>query len=286
MGPLLTSASTNDREKVRRAYLLRGPYQPIGHKFPSKVIGRKKRKFIVKWFTLYKPWLEYSVKGDATYCLYCYLCADDVVASDDTSFAKGGFRNWKKPEKFRIHVGGVNSSHNQCRRKCEDLMNQDQHIEHSFVKQSISFRAHDDILREKQVEKIVEAMSLGEIKNGRGLHQEYTLQRENDTRWSSHCKALINIGLLFPSIIFVLGHVMRDGVSADQKGEAKGLLAWLTCFDFAFTSIMMKNILRITNTLALALQKKEVFESVYNDLIMQRFQNMTKRRYQLPNKSK
>ncbi|GJW75930.1 hypothetical protein Tco_0135300 [Tanacetum coccineum] len=125
----ISNYNPNDREKVRRAYLLRGPYQPTGHKFPSKVIGRKKRKFIVKWFTLYKPWLEYSVKGDATYCLYCYLCADDVVESDDTSFAKGG----------------------------------------------ISFRAHDDILREKQVEKIVEAMSLGEIENGRGFHQEYTL---------------------------------------------------------------------------------------------------------------
>ena len=101
-------------------------------------------------------------------------------------------------------------------------------------------------------------MSLGEIENGRGLHQEYTLQRANDTRWSSHCKALINIGILFPSIVFVLGHVMRDGASSDQKGEAKGLLAWLSSFDFAFTSIMMKNILRITNTLALALQKKDL----------------------------
>jgi hypothetical protein len=115
-----------------------------------------------------------------------------------------------------------------------------------------------DILREKQAQKIVEAMSLGEIENGRGLHQEYTLQRANDTRWSSHCKALINIGILFPSIVFVLGHVMRDGASSDQKGEAKGLLAWLSSFDFAFTSIMMKNILRITNTLALALQKKDL----------------------------
>ena len=149
--------------------MLRGPYQPSGHKFPQKIIGRKKRKFNVNWFKLYKPWLEYSVKGDAAYCLYCYLCADDVVESDDTSFAKGGFKNWKKPEKFRIHIGGVNSSHNQCRRKCEDLMNQNQHIEHAFFKQNpqmkieyemrllasidcvrwclhqgISFRAHDE----------------------------------------------------------------------------------------------------------------------------------------------
>lgn len=115
-----------------------------------------------------------------------------------------------------------------------------------------------DIFREKQAEKIVEAMSLGEIENGRGLHQENTLQRANDTRWSSHCKALVNIGILFPSIIYVLRHVMRDGVSADQKGEAKGLLTWLSCFDFSFTSIMMKNILRITNTLALTLQKKDL----------------------------
>ena len=165
----LSDYNPNDQEKVRRAYLLRGPYQPCDHKFPQTTISRKKRKFNVKWFKLYESWLEYSVKGDAAYCLYCYLCADNVAQSDDTSFIKGGFRNWKKSEKFRIHIGGVNSSHNQCRRKCEDLMNQNQHIEHSFVKQTpqmkieyqmrllasidcvrwclhqgISFRAHDE----------------------------------------------------------------------------------------------------------------------------------------------
>ena len=82
----LSDYNPNDREKVRRAYLLRGPYQPSDHKFPQTTISRKKRKFNVKWFKLYKPWLEYSVKGDAAYCLYCYLCADNVAQSDDTSF--------------------------------------------------------------------------------------------------------------------------------------------------------------------------------------------------------
>ena len=115
-----------------------------------------------------------------------------------------------------------------------------------------------DMLREKQVEKIVEAMDIGEIESGKGLHQEYTLQRATETRWSSHYKTLVNIGILFPSILEVLGYVFEDGASLEQKGDAKLLLAWLLSFDFAFTSILMKSILGITNELSLTLQKKDL----------------------------
>lgn len=132
----MSKYNPNDREKVRRAYLQRGPHQLRSHKFPQKVIGTSKRRFNPSWFDLYKPWLEYSVKEDAAFCLYCYLCADEAGERDDTSFTTGGFNNWKKPERFQKHIGGVNSAHNQARERCEDLMNQNQHIEHSFVKQS------------------------------------------------------------------------------------------------------------------------------------------------------
>ena len=132
----MSNYNPNDREKVRRAYLQRGPYQPRGHKFPQKVIGKHKKRFSFVSLDLYKPWLEYSVKEDAAFCLYCYLCANDDEENDDTSFTTGGFSNWKKPERFEVHIGGINSSHNQCKRKCKDLMNQNQHIGYSFAKQS------------------------------------------------------------------------------------------------------------------------------------------------------
>ena len=47
-----------------------------------------------------------------------------------------GFSNWKRIEKFQMHDGGVNSSHNQAWRKCQDLLNSKQSIEAIFFKQS------------------------------------------------------------------------------------------------------------------------------------------------------
>ncbi|CAL9001959.1 unnamed protein product [Prunus brigantina] len=47
-----------------------------------------------------------------------------------------GFRNWKKKDKIRQHIGGVGSVHNQSRQYCLDLMNQKQHIQTVLIKQS------------------------------------------------------------------------------------------------------------------------------------------------------
>ena len=43
-----------------------------------------------------------------------------------------GYSNWKKKERFDIHVEGHNSAHNQARNKCTDLMVPNQHIEAVF----------------------------------------------------------------------------------------------------------------------------------------------------------
>ena len=486
----MSKYNPNDREKIRRAYLQRGPCQLRLLKFPQKVIGKAKRKFNPIWFDLYKPWLEYSVKNDAVFCLYCYLCADDIGDNDDTSFTIGGFSNWKKPEIFRKHIGRVNSAHNQARQRCEDLMNEDQHIQHCFLKQSnqsqheyqirllasvvcvrfllhqgLAFRGHDesqdssnqgnfkellkflaahseeirkvilenapgnnklyshqiqlqiasacatettmriigdvggdyysilvdecrdastkeqmglvirylntkgnviesffgivhvtstcslslkeaidsllakhklsvsrirgqgydgasnmrgefnglkslilkdnssayyihcfahqlqlvlvavarnhvdiallftmigklvnvvggsckrrDMVRAKQAETILEALNLGEIESGKGLHQESTIQRATETRWGSHYKTLVSIIVLFPSIIEVLEYVFDEGGNSEQKAEAVILLDWVQSFEFVFALILMKNILGITNELSSALQRKD-----------------------------
>lgn len=486
----ISKYNPNDRENIRRAYLKRGPCQPRGHTFPQKMIGKIKRKFNPCWFDRYKPWLEYSVKNDSVFCLYCYLCAYDGDESADTSFTIGGFSNWKKPERLLVHVGGIHSAHNKARRACEDLMNPEQHIGVSFFKQDqevriryeirllasvhcvrfclhqgLPFRGHDekkesnnkgnfkellkfladhneeirkvvldnapgnhklssnkiqkdiasayalettkaivedigdgyfsimvdecrdasckeqmalvlryvnkegyvierflgiihvtdtcslslkealesllathelsmsrirgqgydgasnmrgefnglkslvlndnksafyvhcfahqlqlvlvavaknhvdiallftmlirlvnavggsckrrDMLREKQVEKILEELDIGEIKSGKGLHQEYTVQRATDTRWGSHYKTLINVGILFSSIREVLQYVIEDGGSSEQKSDALLLLVWAQSFDTAFGIILMRKILGITNELSLSLQRQD-----------------------------
>ncbi|ESQ43668.1 hypothetical protein EUTSA_v10015352mg, partial [Eutrema salsugineum] len=48
----------NERDEVRRKYLMKCPCQPRGHKFPHKTIENKLRRFNSSWFHQYGDWLE------------------------------------------------------------------------------------------------------------------------------------------------------------------------------------------------------------------------------------
>ena len=81
--------------------------------------------------------MEYSIEKDAAYCLYCYLFRQDVgMQFGGDSFVTKRFNSWNKKEKLDLHVGGVNSAHNQALKNGENLMKQNQHIQSIFVKQS------------------------------------------------------------------------------------------------------------------------------------------------------
>ena len=114
-----------------------------------------------------------------------------------------------------------------------------------------------DILRERQLEKIVEACKNGEISSGRGLHQETSLQRPGDTRWGSHYGSLTNLIVMFDSVIDVLELILEEGINSEQKGEAYSLLESIQSFEFIFNMHMMTNILGVTNELSQALQRKD-----------------------------
>lgn len=102
---------------MHRAYLQRGPCQPKRHNFPQT-------NFNLAWFDEYASWLEYSIEKDVVYCLYCYLFKpNNGEQAGGDSFVGEGFKNWKKKEKLKIHVGGNNSAHNHARRMCEALLN-------------------------------------------------------------------------------------------------------------------------------------------------------------------
>ncbi|KAG5613176.1 hypothetical protein H5410_024457 [Solanum commersonii] len=79
------------------------PCQPKDHKFPKTKFGKK------------------SCRG--------YMV--------DAAFTKTGYRAWNKAtERFRAHVGHINSIHNKCFNKMLDLMNQSQSIRTFFDKKS------------------------------------------------------------------------------------------------------------------------------------------------------
>jgi hypothetical protein len=120
--PRIMDYHPNDRDQVRRAYAQRGARQPKEHIFPYKTYGAKDRRFNNGWFTQFN-WLEYSIAKDTAFCLCCYLFKSDIgeQAGGDT-FVSDGFSNWKCPKKLKIHEGGINSSHRQASRMCDDLL--------------------------------------------------------------------------------------------------------------------------------------------------------------------
>lgn len=103
----------NQRDKIRRKYLIRGPSQPPVHKFPPMMIGKRTRCFNPYWFNDYRNWLEYSVKKDEAFFLCCYLFKDgSSKKGEGDAFVIESFTSWNKPEIFKTHEGdNVNSSH-------------------------------------------------------------------------------------------------------------------------------------------------------------------------------
>ncbi|XP_022008264.1 zinc finger MYM-type protein 1-like [Helianthus annuus] len=127
----IESYNVNQRDEIRRAYILRGPYQPRGIEFPQTTFqGDELRKFKEEWYDKheYKGWLEYSSKSDRVFCLCCYLFRSHFGDGRDT-FVSGGYNNWKKVHaSLKKHVGLVNSLHNKCFQKSADLVNENQAV--------------------------------------------------------------------------------------------------------------------------------------------------------------
>ncbi|PIA27274.1 hypothetical protein AQUCO_08100010v1 [Aquilegia coerulea] len=479
----------NERDLIRRAYLLQGPCQPKNHTFPQKLMGKYNRKFKKEWFGRFGSWLEYSIKKDAVFCLYCFLFRlDRGNQGGGKIFVEKGFDNWEKIHKLQKHVGGVNSAHNRAYMMAQNLLIQDQHIEtvisrksdqarseyrvhlagvidviRFLLRQGLAFRGHDesktsssrgnflellkytsdhneaiknvfqnasenlkltspdiqkdlvnacavetmnvirqnqgdalfailideahdvsikeqmaivlryvdttgsvierfygvvhvkdtsaislkkaideffskhrfsitrlrgqgydgasnmrgefnglkalilkenksaiyvhcfahqlqlalvavaknhediallfnivsnvvnivgasckrrDALREKKALRVMEAFGKGEIQSGKGLNQETSLKRSGDTRWSSHYGTLLNMILMFPSVIDVLEDIVEDGRNSEQRGEASALMDQMQSFTFIFSMYLMKSILGITNDLSKALQRE------------------------------
>jgi hypothetical protein len=94
----------NQRDEIRRKYLLWGPYQPRTYDFPYRMIAKKNHRFNPDWFDQYANWLEYSEKEDRAYCLCCYLFRDNNIDTQNghDAFVIQGWNNWKNSERLAI----------------------------------------------------------------------------------------------------------------------------------------------------------------------------------------
>ncbi|KAG5603829.1 hypothetical protein H5410_025321 [Solanum commersonii] len=95
----------DERDEIRRAYIQRGPHQPRIGEFPqSDLFGLKRH--------------------------------ESIHQGGGETFSSIGFRSWHKKKRLDTHIGKSNSVHNQAKKKCEDLMRQEQSIQAAFVKLS------------------------------------------------------------------------------------------------------------------------------------------------------
>ncbi|XP_062118895.1 uncharacterized protein LOC133832590 [Humulus lupulus] len=485
----ISDYSLNIQDQIRRHYLQQGPCQPKNHKFLPKLFGGVERRFNIEWYDQFPTWLEYIIDKNSAFYLYCYLFKqNNGKQGGGEIFVSKGFSNWNKTETFANHVGKHDSSHYECYKKCEALMNEKQQIQHIFVKkndkdrksyrvrltasvdsirfllrQGLAFRGHDEsedsnnqgnflellnfladhneevravalknapenlrltspriqkdivnacaietidviikdmgdaifsilvdesrdvsikeqmvvmfryvdkrgyvierfigiehvpnttaislkiaidklfskhglgisrlrgqgydgasnmsgefnglrsiimkenecvffvhcfahqlqlalmgvakkhdligtfltvvsnvvnivgasskrrgILREKQAQKVIEALKSGQLSSGKGLNQENGIKRPCDTRWGSHFGTLVSFTIMFSSILDVLEEITNDSLNSDQKYEAFIMLQVVQSYDFVFSLHLVKNILGITNELSQVLQK-------------------------------
>ena len=81
--------------------------------------------------------LEYSIAKDAAFCLCYYLFKSYIrEQTGSDTFDNEGFSNWKCQKKLKIHEGGINSSHRQASRMCDDLLKPNQSIQSFHFKQT------------------------------------------------------------------------------------------------------------------------------------------------------
>ena len=114
-----------------------------------------------------------------------------------------------------------------------------------------------DMIRDIYAEHVHDALECGLLITGSGLNQEISLQRPGDTRWSSHYKTLKSLVQLFPTIVKVLEYVEENDRDDKNSRQAAGLLVYFQLFQFVFYLQLMLNILAITNTLSVTLQRKD-----------------------------
>ncbi|CAM8917325.1 unnamed protein product [Rhodiola kirilowii] len=130
--PPITSYHPNIRNEVRKAYLKKGPHQPVNFNFKWTMFGKQRRRFGKHWFALY-DWLDFSESENKAFCLPCFLFKDVSKYGGD-HFVGEGWDDWNNPHRLGTHATSEHSSHTDCVHMGHDLMNPKQSIGAAFVK--------------------------------------------------------------------------------------------------------------------------------------------------------
>ncbi|XP_066320138.1 uncharacterized protein [Miscanthus floridulus] len=278
----------NDQDAVRRSYIIKGPFQPYAHQFESRKIGNRDRQFNPMWFYKY-PWIEYSVKKEATFCFVCYLFGKEK--SKKSAFVEGGWRNWNRNDALDLHVGGVTSAHNAAQERYNLFMTPHGAIDDKIVKvdneerrlykirltyslrclrfllqQGLAFRGHDESEESSNRGNFIELLKWLAANNEEV--NKFVLKNAPDDTTSSSLKEAIQSLLVSHGLtITQIRGQGYDGAS-NIKGEIKGLKTlimkespsayYVHCFaHHSNCAHLMLDILGHTNELSECLQRKD-----------------------------
>ncbi|XP_042433023.1 zinc finger MYM-type protein 1-like [Zingiber officinale] len=223
------------QDEVRRAYIDKGPIQPI-YDYPFTECEGQKRRFQSSWFQKY-PWLEFSIEKQSAFCFPCYVF--DTNSAQFDTFTVTGFKNWKRVNykncPFKRHEGDGNSRHSFAMRKWGDLKNLDQHIDRRLEKQSSKQIEQNRLLLKVSIESVkFLAMqgcafrghdeSIASKNHGNYLELVALLGRMNPEIGSTLEKASKNAKYTSPEIqreiLKIIADIVRDKIRA-KIGEAK-----------------------------------------------------------------
>ena len=105
--------------------------------------------------------------------------------------------------------------------------------------------------------EIASLLAAGTLDSGSGKNQACSLQRAGATRWGSHFRSIQSLIKLFGATQATINDLYLNGVDKVQ-GEAKAVSKALRKFDFVFCLHLMHDMMRVTDFLCQALQKKDM----------------------------
>ena len=92
-----------------------------------------------------------------------------------------------------------------------------------------------------------------EIKTKKGANQLGTLQRDGNTRWSSHFQSIYSLLRMFNADCSAINTIFKEGGNYSQCGDAEAAYMTLNSFEFIFILYLMKKLMGITYILCRAL---------------------------------
>ncbi|KAF8105848.1 hypothetical protein N665_0153s0009 [Sinapis alba] len=215
------------------------------------------QRFNLSWFDQYGDWLEYNVKKEKAYCFLCYLFRGEKKIDFSKENSLAYYVNCFAHQ-LQLVVFAVAKKHFEIRNFIEKI-----YLLVNVVATSCKTKGKMREIERDIIEKII---SSGEIKIGKGLNQESSLQRPGRTRWGSHYKTLLQLVEMFSSVDEMLVYVKDEGADLTQRSQANGLLKYIYTFDCVFYLHLMLHILRLTENLLTTLQLKD--QDILNDVLL------------------